>query len=324
MKVFERLVLRYLKSVTNSSMDPLQFAYRENRCTDDAVALALHFVTNFSCCHLTHQCVDFLLQRSQVVKINSIVSSTIIMNTGTPQGCVLSLLLYSLFTNDCVSRHSSVPLLKFADDTTLVGLVSDSDESEYRHEVSSLVSWCDTHNLQLNASQTREMIVDFRKRKNPLAPIIVNGDSIERVDCFKFLATVSSDLAWVNNTGAVVKKAQQRLFFLHQLKKFGLRREILVQFYRSAIESILTFSICVWFGGISQCQRGRLDRVVKTASKIVGSELTSLTAVYKDKYKRSKKELAKLSQTKLTPPIISSNYYHQANVIDASVRKQIA
>ena len=91
------------------------------------------------------------------------------MNTGTPQGCVLSPLLYSLFTNDCVSHHSSVPLLKFADDTTLVGLVSDSGESEYRHEVSSLVSWCDTNNLQLNAPKTREMIVDFRKKKNPLA-----------------------------------------------------------------------------------------------------------------------------------------------------------
>ena len=66
-----------------------------------------------------------------------------------------------------------------------------------RHEVSSLVSWCDTNNLQLNASKTREMIVDFRKRKNPLAPIIVNGDSIERVECFTFLGTIiSSDLAW--------------------------------------------------------------------------------------------------------------------------------
>ena len=45
MKVLERLVLTYLKYVTNSRMDTLQFAYRENRCTDDDVALALHFVT---------------------------------------------------------------------------------------------------------------------------------------------------------------------------------------------------------------------------------------------------------------------------------------
>ena len=80
--------------------------------------------------------------------------------------------------------------------------------------------------------------------------------------------------------------------------------------------------MCVWFGGINQRQRNRLDRVVKTASKIVGSELTSLTSIYKDRSK--KKEPPKLSQTKLTPPIIFSIYYRQANAIDASVRKQIA
>ena len=107
------------------------------------------------------------------------------------------------------------------------------------------------------------------------------------MDCFKFLGTIiSSDLAWENNTDGLVKKAQQLLFFLRQLKKFGLRREIIVQFYRSAIESILTFSICVWFGGISQHQRSRLGRVVKTASKIVGSEFTSLIAIYKDRSKK--------------------------------------
>ena len=77
---------------------------------------------------------------------------------------------------------------------------------EYRHEVSGLVSWFDTNNLQLNASKTREMMVDCRIRKHPLAPIIVNGDSTEMVDCFKFLGTIiSSYSAWENNTDVVVK-----------------------------------------------------------------------------------------------------------------------
>ena len=57
--------------------------------------------------------------------MNGIVSSSIILNTGTPQECVLSLLLYSLFTNDSVSHHSSIQLLKFADDTTYIRRVGD-------------------------------------------------------------------------------------------------------------------------------------------------------------------------------------------------------
>ena len=52
------------------------------------------------------------------------------------------------------SHHSCVKLVKFIDDTTLEGLVTNSDEYEYHHEVNRLVSWCDNDNLQLNASKT--------------------------------------------------------------------------------------------------------------------------------------------------------------------------
>lgn len=33
------------------------------------------------------------------------------------------------FTDNCTSRHQSVKLLEFADDITLIGLISEEDES---------------------------------------------------------------------------------------------------------------------------------------------------------------------------------------------------
>ena len=41
-KGFEHLVLHYLKSATNSLLDPFQFAYRADRSVVDAVSLGLH------------------------------------------------------------------------------------------------------------------------------------------------------------------------------------------------------------------------------------------------------------------------------------------
>jgi siderophore synthetase component len=58
-----------------------------------------------------------------------------------PQGCVLSPLLHSLFTHDCMDRHDSNTIIKFADDTTVVGLITDNDETAYREEVRDLAGW---------------------------------------------------------------------------------------------------------------------------------------------------------------------------------------
>ncbi|KAK2177965.1 hypothetical protein NP493_570g04007 [Ridgeia piscesae] len=86
--------------------------------------------------------LDFLLNRSQVVKIGGNLSSSLTLSTGTPQGCVLSPMLYSLFIYDRASCHESIQILKFADDTTVLGLITNSDESEYRDQVNKLISWC--------------------------------------------------------------------------------------------------------------------------------------------------------------------------------------
>ena len=42
MKCFERLVMAHINTIIPETLDPLQFAYRPNRSTDDAISTALH------------------------------------------------------------------------------------------------------------------------------------------------------------------------------------------------------------------------------------------------------------------------------------------
>ena len=119
--------------------------------------------------------LDFLTGRPQVVRVGSNTSATLILNTGAPQGCVLSPLLYSLFTHDCMARHDSNTIIKFADDTTVVGLITDNDETAYREEVRDLAMWCQDNNVSLSVIKTKEMIVELRKKRTEPPPFSSTG-----------------------------------------------------------------------------------------------------------------------------------------------------
>ena len=73
----------------------------------------------------------------------------------------------------------------FADDMTVVGLITDDDETAYK-EVSDLVLWCQHKNLSSNVRKTKDLIVDYRKRRAEHAPIHIDGAVVEWFESFKF------------------------------------------------------------------------------------------------------------------------------------------
>ncbi|KAK3568555.1 hypothetical protein QTP86_008747 [Hemibagrus guttatus] len=219
-----------------------------------------------------------------------------------PQVCVLSPLLFSLYINGCTSGHQSVKLLKFADDTTLIGLISDGDESAYRGEIDRLVSWCSTNNLEFNSLKTVEMTVDFRKDPAPRPPVILCDSPVSSAESFCFLGTtITKELKWEQNIRSLTKKAQQRMYFLRQLKKFLLPVKMLVNFYTAIIESVLTSSITVWFAAATARDKAKLQRVIHSAEKVIGCSLPSLQELY---VSRSRRRAAKIAADPSHPVLL--------------------
>uniref|UniRef100_A0A669DS43 Alkylated DNA repair protein AlkB homologue 8 N-terminal domain-containing protein n=1 Tax=Oreochromis niloticus TaxID=8128 RepID=A0A669DS43_ORENI len=152
----------------------------------------------------------------------------------------------------------------------------------YREEVSALTHWCQDNHLTLNVAKTKELIVDFRRCRGVHTPITINGAAVERVSSFRFLGVhLAEDLTWSVHINKTVKKAQQRLFFLRRLKRFGMSPRILRTFYRCAIESILTGCITTWYGNSTAYNRKALQRVVRCSERIIGGELPSLQDIYR-------------------------------------------
>jgi len=59
---------------------------------------------------------------------------------------------------DRVVTHGSNTILKFADDTTILGLITNNDETTYKEEVRDLATWCQGNNFSLNVCKTKEII----------------------------------------------------------------------------------------------------------------------------------------------------------------------
>ncbi|XP_034023518.1 serine/threonine-protein kinase Nek2-like [Thalassophryne amazonica] len=108
--------------------------------------------------------------------------------------------------------HRNNTIVKFADDTTVVGLFSKGDEAAYREEVQRLRT-C---------------------------------ECVERIHTFRVQGVqISDDLSWTDNTSAVIKKTQQSLHILKILRKNNLYRKLLLAFYQSSTESLLTYCVLV-------------------------------------------------------------------------------
>ncbi len=167
-----------------------------------------------------------------------------------------------------------------ADDTNVVGLITGGDESSYRQEVQNLSEWCSANNLILNTTKTKELTIDFRKHNTNHQPLLINNVRVERVHSFKLLGIhITDSMTWSLNTQETVKKAQQCLHFLRLLRKHDLCQKLLLSFYRSTIESILTYCISVWFAGCSVADKKALERIIKTAEKVIGCPLPSLSDI---------------------------------------------
>ena len=98
-----------------------------------------------------------------------------------------------------------------------------------------------------------------------------------QVESFKFLGVhITNRLTWPKT---VVKRAQQNLFRLRRLKRFGIGPQILKKFYSCTIESILTGCITA-YGNCLASDLKALQRVVHTAQYITGAKLPAILDLY--------------------------------------------
>ena len=216
---------------------------------------------------------SYLTNRTQYVEMNGIVSETLPITTGVPQGSLLSPTLFLININDISKATNFFHLICYADDTTLLSSISAAEKqcgskdinivsNFINKELEKITNWVDANKLSLNAGKTKFMM--FRKKRgkiqqNSIPDIQIKGTKIKMVPEFDFLGfVISDDLTWNNHQAKVQKKISKVNGVLTKLR-YSLLRHRLKTIYNSLILPHLQYGITLWGSNISS----QLEKVQK-------------------------------------------------------------
>ena len=101
---------------------------------------------------------------------------------------------------------------------------------------------------------------------------------------YKHLGSINDcKLDWSLNALALLKKGNQRLYFMKKQKSFSVCPKLLELFYRSTVESTVTFNSLCHFGSLKEQDKARLSKITKTATRLIGRPVPHLQAHFEAK-----------------------------------------
>ena len=131
--------------------------------------------------------------------------------------------------------------------------------------------------MLLNEKKTKNMIINFTEKYQFSTRLMLNDEKVETLNSTKLLGTIiSDDLHWDLNTKNIVKKANARMELLRRVASFGASQEDMKTIYFLFVRSHLEQSATVWHSSLTEENSADLERVQKSAVKIMlGDKYTS-------------------------------------------------
>ena len=288
--------------------------------------------------------ISYFQDRKMAVKWNGHLSTPHPLPGGGAQGGQLGQTEYLSQSNDNVDFLSAEDKYKFIDDLSILEMINLAmcgiSTYNFRNHVASDIGvngqylpvekimsqiyldkinkWTDDKQMRLNRSKTKYMVINFTKKFQFNTRIALQNTLLEEVEECRLLGlTLTNQLSWHQNSENIVKKANTRMIILQKLYNFNLPTEEMISIYILFIRCMVEYCCVVWHSSITEEERTNIERVQKTALRIILKEdyvdyssalqLTGLESLYERRTQLSLNFAKKCLKTNKTSDLFPLN-----------------
>uniref|UniRef100_A0A3B5QKI5 Reverse transcriptase domain-containing protein n=1 Tax=Xiphophorus maculatus TaxID=8083 RepID=A0A3B5QKI5_XIPMA len=215
---------------------------------------------------------DFLTDRNIRVKIGNEVSSKCLTENGTPQGSIISPMLFIIMINDIFSKiEGKFGMTLFADDGLIwkrgrnITFLND----KMQEALGKVEDWALEWGFRISSSKSK--FVNFTNRKvGTKIKLKMYDKEVERVDKFKYLGLwFDKKLTWKIHISKIIERSKKILNIMRCLrgKEWGAGRKTLKILYIGLIRSVIDYG-CVVYNSASSTLLKEIDKIQYQALRI--------------------------------------------------------
>lgn len=215
---------------------------------------------------------EFLIERNIKVKIGEYISRKGIIENGTPQGSVISPLLFIIMINDVFATiDKNVNKSLFADDGALWfrGRNVEYIVNKMQAALKNVEEWSYKWGFKFSVEKTK-YIFFTNKRSSIDLKINLYNKEIEQVKVIRFLGMwFDTKITWNVHINKMEDKCKKILNVMRCIsgREWGADRVALKTIYSTMIRAVLDYG-CIAYGTATKSQLGKLERIQSRALRI--------------------------------------------------------
>ena len=216
---------------------------------------------------------NFLSDRSIRVRVGASLSRSFLMENGSPQGSVISPVLFIILLNDIPEPTNGIKLSLYADDSAIwrSSHKQEVNERELQRYLDTVKQFFDDWGFKVSTSKT--VAVQFQRGHRPEGkpPCLKLGTAnLAFEKSVKFLGMVfDRRLDWTAHLNYIVDRCKPRLNLMRAMAgaSWGASKETLLMVYRAMIRSIIDYG-SIAYDNTSSSNRSKLDTMQYKALSI--------------------------------------------------------